>query len=209
MLQQMQKARFKRIRSGEGFTLIELMIVVAIIGILAAIAIPNFLQYQRRARTSEARTNLGAIRTSETTFYAENGCYLDTAQWPAPIAAVGVVKLATPWAAGLPVAVVPPAAGWCVAITKGNFNNLNYAPIAAVYYSYGVDTQVNVAPLVTVVLPATAPCVATGAAGGTDVPVNNGYIATATSNLDGDALLSTFALGDASGTITDCTPGTF
>src|SRR5438093_9326654 len=175
MLQQMQKVRFRRIRSSEGFTLIELMIVVAIIGILAAIAIPNFLQYQRRARTSEARTNLGAIRTSETTFFAENGCYLDTAQWP-PIAVAGTVKLATPWATALPVAVVPPVAGWCVAVSKGNFNNLNYAPIAAVYYSYGVDTQVNVAPAITVVTPTVAPCVAAGAVGGTDVPVNNGFI---------------------------------
>ena len=208
MLQQMQKARFKRIRSGEGFTLIELMIVVAIIGILAAIAIPNFLQYQRRARTSEARTNLGAIRTSETTFYAENGCYLDTAQWPA-IAVAGTVKLATPWAAALPVAVVPPPAGWCIAVSKGNFNNLNYAPIAAVFYSYGVDTLQNAVGVPTPVVAGAAPCVAAGAAGAVSTIPNNGYTATATSNLDGDALLSTFALGDASGLITDCTPGTF
>jgi type IV pilus assembly protein PilA len=47
----------------KGFTLIELMIVVAIIGILAAIAIPNFVRFQARARQSEANTNLKSLFT--------------------------------------------------------------------------------------------------------------------------------------------------
>src|SRR3989475_10596863 len=62
-------------RDQKGFTLIELMIVVAIIGILAAIAIPNFLQYQARARQSEGRTNLGGIFVSETAYLGETGRY--------------------------------------------------------------------------------------------------------------------------------------
>ncbi len=63
------------LRSKKGFTLIELMIVVAIIGILAAIAIPNFMRFQARSRTTEARTNLGAIYTAEVSFFGEGSAY--------------------------------------------------------------------------------------------------------------------------------------
>jgi len=61
----------------KGFTLIELMIVVAIIGILAAIAIPNFLRFQAKSRTSEAKTNLKAIYIAQNTYYGEFGVYGD------------------------------------------------------------------------------------------------------------------------------------
>ena len=63
-------------RRSSGFTLIEMMVVVAIIGILAAIAIPNFLRFQLKAKTSEGKTNLAAIRTSEESYYSEFGVYV-------------------------------------------------------------------------------------------------------------------------------------
>lgn len=59
----------------KGFTLIELMIVVAIIGILAAIAIPNFIKFQARSKQSEAKTNLKALYTAERSYYQEKDTY--------------------------------------------------------------------------------------------------------------------------------------
>ena len=59
----------------KGFTLIELMIVVAIIGILAAIAIPNFLNMRKKSMSSEAKSNLGDLRTMEEAYHVEYGTY--------------------------------------------------------------------------------------------------------------------------------------
>jgi prepilin-type N-terminal cleavage/methylation domain-containing protein len=60
----------------EGFTLIELMIVVGIIGILVAIAAPNFSRYQSKARQTEAKIALAAIYGGEKSFYSEYSAYI-------------------------------------------------------------------------------------------------------------------------------------
>ena len=65
-------------RLGKGFTLIELMIVVAIIGILAAIAIPNFIRFQARSKQSEVKTNLKALYTGQKSRFGEKDRYAIT-----------------------------------------------------------------------------------------------------------------------------------
>ena len=72
----------KNLKKREGFTLIELMIVVAIIGILAAIAIPNFIKFQLRSKASEGKINLAAIRTAQESFFAEVGTYFNWSASP-------------------------------------------------------------------------------------------------------------------------------
>jgi type IV pilus assembly protein PilA len=61
--------------SKSGFSLVELMVVVAIIGILATIAVPNFQRFQARAKQSSAKTELSGIYTAQKAFYVEYNSY--------------------------------------------------------------------------------------------------------------------------------------
>ncbi|MGZ3773190.1 MAG: type IV pilin protein [Pseudobdellovibrionaceae bacterium] len=62
-------------KSQRGFSLVELMVVVAIIGILASIAVPSVNRYMAKARQTEAKTNLSSLYTAEKAFLAEYNTY--------------------------------------------------------------------------------------------------------------------------------------
>ncbi|HEY3197411.1 MAG TPA: prepilin-type N-terminal cleavage/methylation domain-containing protein [Nitrospirales bacterium] len=191
-----------RIKGQKGFTLIELMIVVAIIGILAAIAIPNFLTYQAKAKTSEAKTNLNAIRTSEVAFFAENGVYVAAIPDPVPGAGPPIIPgtAKNPWVVQAIVALPIPAANFV-----GGFQTLGFAPQGNVFYVYAVNALAvglaETAATCTVALAATG-VAAAGAAGGP------GAHMTALGNVDGDAVQGVNCFGDV-GTIIDGAPGVY
>ena len=59
-------------RNENGFSLIELMVVVAIIGILSAVAVPQFQKFQKKAKQAEAKMGLAAVYTAQKVFHIEH-----------------------------------------------------------------------------------------------------------------------------------------
>jgi type IV pilus assembly protein PilA len=198
--------QLKQLKGQKGFTLIELMIVVAIIGILAAIAIPNFLQYQLKSRQSEAKTNLQAIKTSEVSFNAERGCYVGVAAFGVVAPVAGTKTVPFTWGAG-PAASAAGTA-WCTAVTTGVFTDIGFRATGNVNYLYGVDSTLLAAG---VTYTSTTSCalypLATMTAG-VGVAGANNFVAVAKSNLDGDGLVSTWDATVDHGA-SDCTVGVY
>jgi len=75
----MTKAIRKRLAGSEGFTLIELMVVVMIIAVLIAIAIPSFLGFRKSAQDRSAQSEIRNVLLSEKAFWLEDGDYTETA----------------------------------------------------------------------------------------------------------------------------------
>ncbi len=64
--------------SEKGFTLVELLVVIIIIGILAAIALPNFLNQGAKAKQTEAKQNIGLVNRTQTAYRSENAVFAST-----------------------------------------------------------------------------------------------------------------------------------
>ena len=106
-----------------GFTLVELMIVVAIIGILAMVALPNFRNYQLKTKRSELPSNLKAIKMTEISYQAEFDTFISLTASPRAAAALDSTK--TTWT------------------DNGGFTTIGWEPSGSVYGLYETSGAVT------------------------------------------------------------------
>lgn len=163
-----------------GFSLVELMTVVVIVGVLSAVAIPTFMGYVFKSRTGEATQFLGTIKLREEAFRSEFGMYCNTAQAAANSCVTQAADLT-----GLNTTTnfVPDAAGVgttarAIPTTHTPWNELGARPTGMVRFSYAVAAG----------MPATAPA----ARGWTAATADFWFVAQAVGDLDGDGTQVTF-----------------
>jgi prepilin-type N-terminal cleavage/methylation domain-containing protein len=115
----------RNLRNSKGFTLIELMIVVVIIGILAALAIPRFTQASARAKEKEADGILKQVYTLENAYFANNGAWattdaqLQTVGWDSNTT-LGLKNYSAPTLGQPPFTMTKTGAGYCDRTIDGN-----------------------------------------------------------------------------------------
>lgn len=127
----LRTARFEPTQRSHGFTLIELMIVVSIVGLLASLAIPQYEMMILRAKRAEVRMNLEGIRVVENGYHAEWDVYTSCAQSPASLPG----RRAVPFGATI--------------ATHLDWNQLGWVPDGKVYAQYSVTANDQVGELAT------------------------------------------------------------
>lgn len=128
----LNKIKSIKASSQKGFTLIELMITVAIVGILAAVALPAYQDYTIRAQVSEGSSLIGGLQTAEQEYYANNGSFADEATLgiTAPSGKyVSGITTANASATGVDLVVAYSSAAPQSANTKINGGTLTYTAI--------------------------------------------------------------------------------
>lgn len=164
-------------RRSQGFSLMELMIVVVITGVLAAIAIPTFITYIHKARTSEATQFLGVIKLKQEARRAEFGTYM-----PCDGNNMDVFKI--PGGSYHPP-IDKMTNGISLPITDGCFSALGATPDGTVRFGYSI---IGGTPAV--------PANVVAALGLTNADLDHYFVAHAASDLDGDGTYVVFEISN-------------